>query len=190
MIRKILISAAVFVISGAVYLSAGEPDLDKGELAVSSSRTGKYRDATAVGIIDAPADIVWGIITDFESHPKFIPMQKSSRIVKREGNATWVDLVVKVGLAEMEITNKNMQFITPGKRTVTWDQEKGSFSVSSGKWIIEPYKKTKTKATYNASIGHPLMPNSLAEKLVKNSFPELFQNLRKRTAEVMNSGKK
>jgi ribosome-associated toxin RatA of RatAB toxin-antitoxin module len=190
MLKKLLISAVIIALTTAVYTETKAPDLDKGELIVTSSNSGKYREATAIGVIDAPSDVVWGMITDFESHPKFIPMQKSSKIVKRDGNSTWVNLIVEVGLAEMKMTNKNVEYVTPDKRTLTWDQEKGPFTVSSGHWIIEPYKKTKTKATYTASLAHPLLPNSLAAKLIKNSFPELFQNLRKRSAEIMKANKK
>jgi ribosome-associated toxin RatA of RatAB toxin-antitoxin module len=190
MFKKILISSIIIALTSAAYTETKDPDLDKGELAVTSSKTGKYREATAIGVIDAPADIIWEMITDYESHPKFMPMQKSSKIIKREGNTSWVDLIVLVGPAELELTNKNMQYITSEKRTMTWDQEKGPFTVSSGKWIIESYKKTKTKATYTASLAYPLLPNSLAEKLIKDSFPKLFQNLRKRAVEIMKSKKK
>lgn len=190
MLKKILISAVIIALTSAVYSESKEPDLDKGELAVTSAKNSKYREATAIGVIDAPADVVWGMVTDYESHPKWVPMQKSSKIIKREGNTIWVSLIVEVGLAEMKMTNKNVEYAAPDKRTMSWDQEKGPFTVSSGKWIIEPYKKTKTKATYTASLAHPLMPNSLAEKLIKNSFPELFQNLRKRSSELMKGNKK
>ncbi len=190
MMKKILISAIIFTLISTVFAETKEPDLDKGELAVSSSQTGKYREATAIGVIDAPADIVWGIITDYESHPEFMPMQKSSKILRREGNTAWVKMLVDVGPAEINITNKNIQYIAPDKRTMTWDQDKGPFTLNSGKWIVEPYKKNKTKLTYTSSLAYPLLPNSLAEKLIKDSFPKLFKNFRKRASDVMNAKKK
>lgn len=57
---------------------------------VLASRHGDVVEVRARADIQAPLDVVWGTLTDYERLPEFIPGLKTSRIVARDGPRTTV----------------------------------------------------------------------------------------------------
>jgi hypothetical protein len=57
---------------------------------VLASRRGDVVEVRARADIQAPLDVVWGTLTDYERLPDFIPGLKTSRIVARDGSRTTV----------------------------------------------------------------------------------------------------
>lgn len=47
-------------------------------------------------VIQAPIQIVWNVLTDFEGMPLFVPSVKSSRIVSREGDCLIVEQIILI----------------------------------------------------------------------------------------------
>ena len=51
---------------------------------------GQLGDYTAWAIVQAPPNLVWEVLTDYEGFPQFLPSVVSSKVTERSGNRTVV----------------------------------------------------------------------------------------------------
>ncbi len=54
------------------------------------------RQAKAIAVLDAPLDVVLGVITDLENYKDFMPYTAVSRVMHREDDAVWFFTVLKL----------------------------------------------------------------------------------------------
>src|SRR5262249_3600640 len=118
--RAIAIAALVVLVGleGApiVAAPAGPPPLPPdperrpaagGNLRLAPSPPGASSQAeggTAVAVVRAPVERVWGILTDYAGHPRFYPRVVSAEVMKASAGYALVRYVVAIGFLSFTFT--------------------------------------------------------------------------------------
>ncbi len=174
-VRKFLclLAAAASWCSGP-NLSAAEPEAALGDwkLVSTSDSVALYRrprpgpghyESKAVGEIAASTKVVFAVIDDTDSYPKFMPYTAESRVVKREGDSVLTYQRISAPLvSDRDYTLRNR--ITSKKGDggtsyhVQWKAENESgpaerpgivrVKLCEGGWLLEPAGPNATRATY------------------------------------------
>lgn len=157
--------------------------LEAGELLVTSERKSDRARAQAIGLVDAPPDVVWDVITDYDGYREFMPMTVESRVERVDGNA--VDLFMELKVLVKRIRYRIRLVLDPAARTVDWEKIDGDLKGNDGSWRLAAYESGRTLATYSVrlEIGF-FVPAVIADRLTKGSFPALFKAVRERAALV------
>lgn len=79
------VAVALIAATGAAPGTAAE------ELAVEAQRRGDRIEVRASALVAAPPQLVWSVLTDYESLPRFIPGIAKSSVRQRDGNRLLVD---------------------------------------------------------------------------------------------------
>lgn len=133
----------------------------------------RYRGATAAGVIDVPPIVLWNLLTDYESDPKYFPNTSESRILERDGSRIVVYKKMKFYFFRFKVVIKYSE--EREKYRLLWSQIQGPFTVNNGTWTLEPYEGNRTLATYSIELDHPLMTRWLAERLLSKNIPDMFR---------------
>ncbi len=157
MIKKtstIILSIFLFMlISNNAYANLLEQKLDestlkallnKGELVLLEEENGRIKHIDYAILINAPLDNVWQVITDFESYPEFIPGQKVSKIIDRQGNAEMVKSAVEFKFMGVGSTVKyTTKYIINKPELMTFDTKKNKVTgrykliqIDGGKHVV------------------------------------------------------
>ncbi|OGQ48017.1 MAG: hypothetical protein A3H42_03015 [Deltaproteobacteria bacterium RIFCSPLOWO2_02_FULL_46_8] len=129
-------------------------------------------------LIQAPIDVVYNCIVDFESYPQFLPEVKSAKV-------EWVDdkemeVAFKVNLIK-EIAY-TLHFELDPSRSVYWKLKRGDMmKTNSGSWELKAKSDNTTHATYAIDIGFGLwVPKMITETLTEKSLPQTLKRFKKR----------
>ena len=128
--------------------------------------------------IDAPRDVVFETITDFESYPEFLP-EVERLSVRRTGELTWrVDYFVRV-VKRIEYT---VELVAEPPSEVRWKMVAGGGPMkdNSGGWRLES-EGAGTRAHYRVDVSFGrLVPKALQTKLAEASLPAMLERFKSR----------
>ena len=158
-----------------VYLKAGRESVKEG---------------TVIGIIDAPPERVFKVITDNENFEQFMPYVKKSNVeLGKDGsiiNYQYLDFPFPVGdrYYKLRIINSK-ENIDKGKIfRSSWTYIKGSGNIEDtyGSWMLKEYGQGKTLATYVVCTDPggriPKWAQNMATKI---SLPKIIGRVRQQT---------
>jgi hypothetical protein len=148
----------------------------------------------ALGDVDAPSSIVYAVITNFESYPRFMPYTAESWLIKREADAIigYQRLSPKI-CADRDYTLRVRTKSWPTAEGVTYvnwwapanelgPAEKAGVvrvKVCEGGWLLEPRGPNKTHATYSVyTETGGLIPPFVANRVSQMGITRLFQAVR------------
>jgi ribosome-associated toxin RatA of RatAB toxin-antitoxin module len=147
--------------------------------------------AIVEGVIDAPPDAVWAIVSRCNDYGKNMPRVAAARELSRSGDeATSFTTTCEVTadlpfpLPDLTSVNKAQHTIEPGKRYVRqWSLVRGDYSLNEGSWTlvaVDDGKKTKTTYRLRVRPNVPL-PDGLLSQAQRNTMPDMIRNLRNKT---------
>lgn len=133
-----------------------------------------YAPVTVGVIINAPREIVWNVITDYERYLDFIPNLKQVKILEKTANTTTVFfevLAFKVGIIEIDtVYTLKFTFYPHNKVIISWVS--GKVKSVNGSWELFPIeggKKTAAFYTLSGDYSHA----TLGSKFLFQRQPEL-----------------
>ncbi len=135
--------------------------------------------------IDAPVEVVFEVISDYESYPEFLPEVEEIRVERSSERSCRVHYKVRVikkveYCVEIEAdppTSKRWKMISGG----------GPMKANSGSWTLEP-DGDGTMAHYQLEISFGrLVPGKIQTKLAEASLPAMLDQFKKR-AELKAAG--
>lgn len=144
--------------------------LDEGVIAVRSAV-----------IVDAPPEAVWRIVSDYDSHPRFVPHIaeiSSSKLddgrVRLTGMAhsrIWGDWPF-----EIDVTHKE----TPGEfYSASWDEkDKTGFAVNRGSWKLKPVGDNQTLLAFTKQMEVPGYPNFVVRNILLDRLGSIVRAMR------------
>ncbi|HYD48973.1 MAG TPA: SRPBCC family protein [Terriglobales bacterium] len=144
----------------------------------------KHRETEATGIIPWPPELVWQVLVDFESRPKFMAGSTKSDIIGIDGNDVRVAQKVKVLWEEIRFTVINT--VDPQTGTMDWKIDRSQphdIAETTGRWQIVPIDDGKhTLLMYRSytDTGRPV-PAILEDYLIKRSLPKIVDAVRDET---------
>lgn len=96
---------------------------------------------TAGQVVNAPIDLVWAAITDFEHYPEFMPQTSEEKILERQDDDIVVveqSLAIKIWrLPSVDLTYQLAQKLSPPDRLRFWHLE-GPLAGTYGGWDLVP----------------------------------------------------
>jgi ribosome-associated toxin RatA of RatAB toxin-antitoxin module len=114
------------------------PLLEKGELSMVTSREdGHLKQAIVIGLVKAPPEKVWGVVTDYEHYKDFMPNVKESKVLKREGDDVVVHYVIAVPGPNVHYTLRH-HHVAPGRIDISLEDDKGSIRTGGWRWEFLP----------------------------------------------------
>jgi len=115
------------------------PLLELGQLSlVESYPNGRLKQATVIGLIKAPPDKVWEVITDYQHYPRMIPSVVEIEVISKKGD----DLVLEM---EIEVPGSNVEYkrhdrLFPKNRIEMWpEDEEGDITRGRWRWELLPH---------------------------------------------------
>ena len=146
---------------------------------VSEQRQGNKTFAVGSVVVNASAEKIWQILTDYHNAPDvFSNLQKCEVVEDKGANKLVRQSVHPKG------TPVKLEYIVAIKETaptlMEWHRQSGALKEVAGSWRLEPNQETgTTKVTYSIYIdGGLLLPAWLLRGQSKNYLPELLLSLK------------
>ncbi len=105
---------------------------------------------TSGQVVDAPRDVVWSTLIDYESYDEFMPQTEEQVILEQEGNDYLLrqDISVKIWrLPGINVSYKLSQYATPQSKIRFYHVE-GALEGTYGGWDVVPVEDDKTMIFY------------------------------------------
>jgi coenzyme Q-binding protein COQ10 len=139
-------------------------------------------------VVDVPRDFFFGVISDYERYPEFIPQMKSvtvERVTPANGAAGPVrDVAFRLDL--VKTLGYTLQMAEESPSRITWRLVRGDLmKENEGYWQLVAAGEGRTQATYTVSIAFKgFIPAAVTTRLVGVQLPEMLQQFKLR-AETM-----
>jgi len=197
---------AIFATSSAQAFDVKSPGVDwteayrTRELVIFTKDVEQGRRIVAVAEVEAPPEVVFNVITDFERYPDFMPYVKESRVLSCMGDSEVItyarvvppfvserDYPLKVRMTHGMSSNGGVFKIEWTAIPEAQPEIEGVVRVklNEGSWLAEPREGgTRTRLTYTLLTN----PGGLIPAFVVNmsntiAIPKLFEAVKKRSAE-------
>lgn len=128
-------------------------------------------------LINAPLAKVYGIITDYERYPQFLPEMTSVSIVSRHDNV----VVARFDLELMMRFSYTLRLEEEPPAALRWTLDAATMMVSnSGSWRLEAVGE-QTRATYVLEVElKGLIPKSVKDRLIGMTLPQTLERFKRR----------
>ena len=137
--------------------------------------------------IDAPPEVVFGIITDYEKYPQFLSDVKKVKVLERgDGYA-----IMEQTLSVVKEVTMTLRLTETPHTAVSWVTQSGSrmLKKNDGRWKLEDLGNGRTRATYglDVEVGGIWVPKSVVNGLTGTTLPKTLEAFKKR-AEAAHKG--
>jgi uncharacterized protein YndB with AHSA1/START domain len=193
---KYIVAIVLFAVpivqkAAAIELTQNEQEqLANGEVIVYLKAVrGPIKEGTAMGVVEAPPEKVFRVVTDNEDFEQFMPYVKQSEVERLTEasiiNYQYLDFPFPIGdryyklhiLRRIENTNKGKVL----KSTWTYVKGSGNIKDTYGSWILEEYGQGKTLVTYVVCTDPGgSLPKWALNMATKISLPQVIGRVRQR----------
>lgn len=168
-------------------LSELQSDADVASTKSANAKASKYltgsnrlRSNTLECTIGAPSDFVWSKLTNFEEHSQCFKRLKSTKVLRRDGNFVYLEVILKRQLFISKITQHTIAEVDNDNKVLRWRLLDGNFRAASGLWQLLASNDGKiTSVRYTLSVNaHKILPPSLvstALRVVQGEVLEAFK---------------
>jgi ribosome-associated toxin RatA of RatAB toxin-antitoxin module len=138
----------------------------------------------AEAVLDAPLQIAWRVLTDYEAYAKFIPDLKSSRVLARSGNTAIVEQKGEAGFFlyhfPLEVTFSVTEVPDTSVRSHALS---GTFKEMTGNYVLSEQGKA-VRLVYNGRLVPafrlpPLIGVAALRAAVERQFVALVREIRR-----------
>ncbi len=128
--------------------------------------------------INAPAEVLFDVIIDYEKYPEFLPDMERVSIQRSDGDNAVAEF--HLNLIKRIAYTLDLKGQRPHK--VRWSLIKAKlFKHNDGGWDIEELGEDRVRATYTIDIGFGLLvPKSISNRLVGTSLPATLEAFKRR----------
>lgn len=128
-------------------------------------------------VINAPAERIFDIITDYEKYPEFLPEVKAVRVTGKGTPQTDVHYEVDV----MKRIKYTVRMKEERPRSVSWTFVTGEvMKDNKGSWTLEP-QGDKTHVTYQLEMAlGAFVPKSIVNALAETQLPKMLEAFKQR----------
>ena len=187
--RTLILSslALILVIPGVASADNTRAKLERLDIFSTAVNTPGGKAGRAMGLMRAPAHVVYAILRDFSTYKEYMPRITGSYRSSKDQyvlkcrlpwplKGTWANIKVRSG-------KRN------GVYVITWKMNRGTLKQFEGTAWIKPYDKHRSLLTYQMSVApNAPVPDALMARSLKNATWDIIAELRKRADKVL-SGK-
>jgi ribosome-associated toxin RatA of RatAB toxin-antitoxin module len=117
---------------------------------VEQDTAGKFAQATALVLVDAPSEKVWATLTAFDKYTEFVPKVTTSQVLRKGNNEVDVRWVIDVPGPDSDYVTRYALDEKKGEVKGNW--MKGDLKGSRWLMKVEPTQDGKTLLSYTASL--------------------------------------
>lgn len=166
-----MITAALLLALAAPAQQAAWSELHRGdELVVFSRRRAgsSVNEMRAIGVVDAPADVLWALVSDVERHTELLPDTTVSKVLRTEGDVAYVlqrsepavldprEYVIAVREREETLSDGRVRHTLSWRTTTRFasavDKDAVRVEVNEGFWAVEPLADGRSQITFQLLI--------------------------------------
>jgi carbon monoxide dehydrogenase subunit G len=148
------------------------------DISVESIRRDDALEVVCRATIDAPLDIVWQTLTDYDRLPEFIPGMRSSRVVERRGAEVVVE---QSGEARFLFLSHPIEVTVASTERPPHALEvrllKGNLKRLDGAYLIEPQGAAGILLTWTGTVEALSMPPLIGEMLMRSNVEDQFRGM-------------
>lgn len=134
---------------------------------------------TAVAVVRAPVERVWGVLTDYPGHPRYYPGVVSTEVLEANGPNVLVRYGVQLGFFTFHFHMRKVS--DAARRRIDWhlaeDRANGLLRENSGYWLVEA-RPDGSLVTYAIAV-RTYLPGFLTDASQRDSLTETIRGLRR-----------
>lgn len=132
--------------------------------------------------IAAPLAKVWGVISDYERYPEFLPEISAVRVESRHDHVVTATFDLEIMSMRLSYTLRLQE--EPGSK-ITWTLvDSKMMNANSGSWHLVG-EGSGTKATYGLEVElRGLLPKSVRDRLVGMTLPQTLERFKQRAEQL------
>jgi len=161
--------------------------LGSGEILVSATKVkgSPQPQATVMGVIDAPPEKVWAIISNCADYKRTMIRVSESKQLWKKGNVHRCRVTVDLPfpLSTLTATTDAVHKVVPGKKWQrSWSLVEGDFERNTGSWTLAPFDadSKRTLVIYKAhAVPNLPIPDGIRRAAQRKTLPNIIENLRK-----------
>jgi ribosome-associated toxin RatA of RatAB toxin-antitoxin module len=143
--------------------------------------------------IDAPASMVWGIVSSCNDYQRTMPSIAKARELSREGDPSSsfttvceVTADLPFPMSDLTSVSKAVHTVEADKRYVRrWQMMRGDYEFNEGSWTVAATSPTQTLATYRIRVRPKMpVPDSMLGSFQAATLPKIIAHLRSRVREM------
>lgn len=128
-------------------------------------------------IVPAPIDLVYRVVSDQESYPKFMKTMESIKVLERGEGYTLTEWIARLQGARFRWVEKDLY--EPDNYRITYDQTEGDLKVFRGHWALtEVPEGTEVEFVTEFEFGIPMlssMLNPVAKMALKSNSRAMLE---------------
>ena len=148
------------------------------DLSVEAIRRDDALEVVCHATLNAPFDLIWQTLTDYDRLPEFIPGMRSSRVVERRGQVVLVEQLGEVRFLfisyPIEVTLASTE---RPPQTLEVHLEKGNLKRLDGAYRIEPRGAGQFLLTWKGVVEALAMPPLIGELLMRANVEDQFRGM-------------
>lgn len=128
--------------------------------------------------INAPADVFYDVIADYEKYPEFLSDMETVRVLSQDGQNAQVEFTLNL----IKRVSYVLDLRGDKPRGVRWTLARAKmFKHNTGSWEIEALGERRVRATYSIDIAFfMLVPKGISNRLVGKSLPATLESFKRR----------
>lgn len=134
---------------------------------------------TAVAVVQAPVERVWGVLTDYPGHSRYYPGVVAAEVLEVSGSRVLVRYTVRIGFFTFRFHMRKVS--DPVRRRIEWhlaeDRANGLLRENSGYWLVEA-RPGGSLVTYAMAV-RSYLPGFLTAASERDSLVETISGLRR-----------
>ena len=148
------------------------------EISVEATRREDALEIVCRVVLDAPLDLVWQTLTDYNRLAEFIPGMRRSRLVERRGAVAVIEQLGDAGFLfltfPIEVTLASTE---RPPFTLEVSMLKGNLKRLDGAYRIEPQGDGRIILTWNGIVEALSMPPLLGELVMRSNVEDQFRGM-------------
>ena len=148
------------------------------EISVEATRRDDALEVVCRATLDAPLDLVWQTLTDYNRLAEFIPGMRHSRVVERRGPVTVVEQLGDAGFLfltfPIEVTLASTE---RPPYTLEVSMLKGNLKRLDGAYRVEPQRSGQIMLTWRGIVEALSMPPLLGELVMRSNIEDQFRGM-------------
>ena len=133
--------------------------------------------------IEAPINLVYDVIVDYERYPEFLADMETVSLVRQEGET--IEAAFTLNLIK-RITY-TLELVGERPHKVRWSLTASKlFQSNDGGWDLEEIDEARTRATYSIDVGFGLaVPKAISSRLIGSSLPATLEAFKQRSESMV-----
>ncbi len=148
------------------------------EISVEARRRDDALEVVCRVMLDAPLELVWQTLTDYDRLAQFIPGMRSSRVLERRGAVAVVEQSGEAGFLFFSFPiDVTLASTERPPHVLEVSMVKGSLKRLDGAYRIEPQADGRLSLSWTGVVEAPSMPPLLGEIVMRSNIESQFRGM-------------